>query len=89
MTDNEPTIRDVLDAMQAMEGRLEGRLTSEISGLEGRLDAKIEGVEGRLTNQLRSTEDNLKAEIAGAYDLHHNRIKDLERRVLALEEAAD
>ena len=74
MTENEPTIRDVLDAMQAMEGRL---------------DAKIEGVEGRLTNQLRSTEDNLKAEIAGAYDLHHNRIKDLERRVLALEEAAD
>ena len=67
---DEPTIRDVLEALV---------------GVESNLNAKIDGVETRLTQQIRDTEKRLSNEIAGAYSLHDERISDLERRVDGIE----
>ena len=67
---DEPTIRDVLEALV---------------GVESNLNAKIYGVETRLTQQIRDTEKRLSNEIAGAYSLHDERISDLERRVDGIE----
>jgi hypothetical protein len=75
---DEPTIKDVLDALKATETRLEAK----IDGVE----AKIDGVEGRLTQQIRDTEKRLSNEIAGAYSLHGERFTDLEKRVSAIEQ---
>ena len=75
---DEPTIRDVLEAIKATETRLESRI--------GGLDAKIDGVESRLTQQVRNTEKRLSNEIAGAYSLHDERFSDLEKRVSVIEQ---
>ena len=75
---DEPTIRDVLEAIKAAETRLESRT--------GGLDAKIDGVESRLAQQIRNTEMRLSNEIAGAYSQHDERISDLEKRVGAIEQ---
>ena len=45
---DEPTIRNVLEAIKATETRLESRIDG--------LGAKIDGVESRLTQQIRNTE---------------------------------
>ena len=55
---DEPTIKDVLDALAGVEKRLGTRINS--------LDTKIDDVEGRLTKQIRDTEKRLSNEIAGA-----------------------
>ena len=68
---DEPTIKDVLDAL---------------AGVESRLDAKIDGVESRLAQQARNIEKRLSNEIAGAYSLHDERFSDLEKRVSAIEQ---
>ena len=75
---DEPTIRNVLEAIKATETRLESRIDG--------LGAKIDGVESRLTQQIRNTEMRLSNEIAGAYSLHDERISDLEKRVGAIEQ---
>ena len=66
---NEPTIRDVLDAIRGLETR--------IGGLETKIDA--------VRREMRAMEGRLKAEISGAYDIHEERIGNLEERVKKLE----
>ena len=71
---DEPTIRDVIEALVGVEQRIYG------------LDQKIGGVESRLTQQIRDTERRLSNEIAGAYSLHDERYSDLEKRVSEIEQ---
>ena len=71
---DEPTIRDVIEALVGVEQRIDG------------LDQKIGGVESRLTQQIRDTERRLSNEIAGAYSLHDERYSDLEKRVSEIEQ---
>ena len=63
---DEPTIRDLLHALQ---------------GVGQRLDAKIDAVGCDLMRRMSDVERRLKNEIAGAYGLHDQRISDLERRL--------
>ena len=71
---DEPTIRDVIEALVGVERRIDG------------LDQKIDGVGSRLTQQIRDTERRLSNEIAGAYSLHDERYSDLEKRVSEIEQ---
>ena len=75
---DEPTIKDVLEALKATETRLESRI--------GGLDAKIDGLENSIAQQIRDTEKRLSNEIAGAYSLHDERFSDLEKRISAIEQ---
>ena len=68
---DEPTTKDVLEAL---------------AGVEKRLDTKIGDFEKRLTKQVRDTEKRLSNEIAGDYSLHDERFSDLEKRVSAIEQ---
>ncbi|MDE0380464.1 MAG: hypothetical protein OXI20_14595 [Rhodospirillales bacterium] len=74
----DPTIRDVLNAIAAFR--------AEMSDIESRLGPRIDDAERRLGQQMQDMEGRLKAEIAGAFDLHEKRLVALEARVERLEQ---
>ena len=91
MTDDQPTIQDVIEILKKMDNRfdamdnrfdaMEKRLTGQIQDAKGELEVAIDNFDAKIDR----FKDELKEEINGSYGLHDERIARLEDTAQAAE----
>ena len=84
MTDDQPTIQDVIEILKKMDNRfdaMEKRLTGQIQDAKGELEVAIDNLDAKIDR----FKDELKEEINGSYGLHDERIARLEDTAQAAE----